>query len=211
MTAEARLAVEDLWVRIGGRPIVCGSSFRVDGGERVALVGASGSGKSLTAAAVLGILPARAVATGSVRIDGTEVLNVPPSARPSAARVAAVFQDSSVALNPTVRLRDQLTEPLRRHRGMSRRDAGEAAHELADSVGLPRAARLLDRYSGELSGGQRQRVCIAIAMACATGVLVADEPTSALDVVTQKRILDVLERYTSAPGTPALLFITHDH
>ncbi|MFT4297458.1 MAG: ABC transporter ATP-binding protein [Micropruina sp.] len=209
-TASIGLEVTDLTIAIGGRPLVKGVSFQVETGQRVCLLGESGSGKSLTAAAVLGRLPAHAVAGGSIRVNGIEVLNTPSSKRPDEARVAMVFQDSAVALNPLVRMREQLVEPLRRHRGLSRADALSAAVELADSVGLPDPQHVLNRFSGELSGGQRQRVCIALALACTTRMMVADEPTSALDVVTQKRVLDVLRRYTAGRQTPALLFITHD-
>ncbi|MFV0429138.1 MAG: ABC transporter ATP-binding protein [Arachnia sp.] len=207
---QHRLEVTDLRIEIDGQAVVRGSNFSITGGQRVCLLGESGSGKSLTAGAILGHLPGNATATGSVRVNGVEVLNVPPAKRPEAARVAAIFQDSAVALNPMVRLQEQLIEPLRRHRGLSRREARSAAVELAHSVGLADAEALLRRFSGELSGGQRQRVCIAMAMACATTVLVADEPTSALDVVTQRRVLRVLKSYTRGEGAPAMLFITHD-
>ncbi|QZY50747.1 ATP-binding cassette domain-containing protein [Leucobacter tenebrionis] len=204
------LEVTDLRIAIGGRTIVNGTTFSVGKGQRVCLLGESGSGKSLTASAVLGRLPANAVTEGSIRVNGVEVLGVPASKRPEEARVAMVFQDSAVALNPLVRIREQLVEPLRRHRGLSRADAAQAAVELAESVGLPDPAGIIDRFSAELSGGQRQRVCIALALACNTRLMVADEPTTALDVVTQKRVLDVLKKYTAGQHTPALLFITHD-
>lgn len=204
------LAVTDLRISIGRRLLVKGTTFSVSEGQRVCLLGESGSGKSLTASAVLGQLPARAVAEGSIRVNGVEVLDVPAPKRPDETRVAMVFQDSAVALNPLVRLRHQLAEPLQRHRGLSQSDALTAAVELAESVGLPDAPHMLDRFSGELSGGQRQRVCIALALACNTRLLVADEPTSALDVVTQNRVLEVLRSYTAGQHTPALLFITHD-
>lgn len=204
------LEVTDLKISIGGRTIVNGTTFSVGQGQRVCLLGESGSGKSLTASAVLGRLPANAKTEGSIKINGVEVLGVPMSKRPDEARVAMVFQDSAVALNPLVRIREQIIEPLRRHRGLSRADARQAAVELAESVGLPDPANLIDRFSAELSGGQRQRVCIALALACNTRLMVADEPTTALDVVTQKRVLDVLKKYTAGQNTPALLFITHD-
>ncbi len=204
------LEVTDLRVSIGGRSIVNGTTFSVGQGQRVCLLGESGSGKSLTASAVLGRLPANAVTEGSIKVNGVEVLGVPASKRPEEARVAMVFQDSAVALNPLVRIREQLIEPLRRHRGLSRDAATQAAVELAESVGLPDPASIIEHFSAELSGGQRQRVCIALALACNTRLMVADEPTTALDVVTQKRVLDVLKRYTAGQRTPALLFITHD-
>ena len=204
------LEVTDLKITIRGRTIVKGISFSVDQGQRVCLLGQSGSGKSLTANAVLGNLPRNAVTEGSIRINGVEVLGVPAPRRRNEARVAMVFQDSAVALNPLVRLREQLIEPLRRHRKFSRSDALAAAIELADSVGLPDPQNIVNRFSAELSGGQRQRVCIALALACNTRLMVADEPTTALDVVTQKKVLDVLKQYTAGAETPALLFITHD-
>jgi len=204
------LEVTDLRISIGGRAIVNGTTFSVGIGQRVCLLGESGSGKSLTASAVLGRLPSNAVTEGSIKVNGIEVLGVPASKRPEEARVAMVFQDSAVALNPLVRIREQIIEPLRRHRGLSREDALQAAVELAESVGLPDPARIIDRFSAELSGGQRQRICIALALACNTRLMVADEPTTALDVVTQKRVLDVLKKYTAGQHTPALLFITHD-
>lgn len=204
------LEVTDLRVSIGRRAIVKGTTFSVGVGQRLCLLGESGSGKSLTASAVLGRLPANAVATGSIRINGVEVLGMRASKRPEEARVAMVFQDSAVALNPLVRVGEQIIEPLRRHRGLSREAATQAAIELAESVGLPDPAGIIRRFSAELSGGQRQRVCIALALACNTRLMVADEPTTALDVVTQKRVLDVLKKYTAGQNTPALLFITHD-
>ncbi|MET0844336.1 MAG: ABC transporter ATP-binding protein, partial [Mycetocola sp.] len=204
------LEVTDLRISIRGRIIINGISFSVGQGQRVCLLGQSGSGKSLTANAVLGNLPRDAVTEGSIRINGVEVLGVPAPKRPEEARVAMVFQDSAVALNPLVRLREQLIEPLRRHRKLSRGVALTAAIELADSVGLPDPENIVNRFSAELSGGQRQRVCIALALACNTRLMVADEPTTALDVVTQKKVLDVLKKYTAGENTPALLFITHD-
>lgn len=204
------LEVTDLKITIRGRTIVKGTSFTVGQGQRVCLLGESGSGKSLTAAAILGNLPPNAVTEGSIKINGIEVLGVPAPKRVDEARVAMVFQDSAVALNPLVRIREQIIEPLRRHRGLSRADALKATVELAESVGLPDPENIIDRFSAELSGGQRQRVCIALALACNTRLMVADEPTTALDVVTQKRVLDVLKKYTAGQHTPALLFITHD-
>ena len=204
------LEVTDLKISIGGRTIVNGTTFSVGQGQRVCLLGESGSGKSLTASAVLGRLPANAVTEGSIKVNGIEVLGVSASKRPEEARVAMVFQDSAVALNPLVRIREQIVEPLRRHRGLSRALAIRAAVELAESVGLPDPETIIDHFPAELSGGQRQRVCIALALACNTRLMVADEPTTALDVVTQKRVLDVLKKYTAGQHTPALLFITHD-
>lgn len=206
----ASLEINELRISIRGTTIVDGLNFSVSAGQRLCLLGASGSGKSVTASAVLGRLPSNAIATGSIRINGHEVLGVSAPKRPEAARVATVFQDSAVALNPLVRLREQLVEPLRRHRGLGLEAARSAAVDLADAVGLPDAAELINSYPSQLSGGQRQRVCIALALACNTRLMVADEPTTALDVVTQAKVLKVLHDYTAGENSPALLFITHD-
>ncbi|WP_308259317.1 ABC transporter ATP-binding protein [Pseudonocardia sp. H11422] len=203
------LTVRDLAVEIAGSRVLDGVGFELGPGERVGLLGASGSGKSLTVAAVLGRLPAGARATGSVQLAGTEVLGVPAARRRHDTRVAAVFHDPLASLNPLVRVAVQLGEPLRRHRRLSRAAAREAAAGLLVSVGFTEPGQVLDSYPGELSGGQRQRVCIAIAVACRRNLLLADEPTTALDVVTQAQVLDVLRAQT-ADGSSALLFVTHD-
>lgn len=201
------LEVDALVVSIRGRRVIDGVSFGVAPGERVALIGASGSGKSLTAGAVVGQLPTAAHAAGRIRIAGQDVLGIPVARRPQAAGVAAVFQDSLAALNPLVSVGDQLAIPLRHRQGLRGRELADGAGALLRSVGLEDPARILRSWSGELSGGQRQRVCIALALACRTSLLVADEPTTALDVVTQAQVLDVLR--THSEGS-ALLLITHD-
>jgi ABC-type glutathione transport system ATPase component len=207
-------AVANLRVVIAGEAVLSGLDLTVKSGERVGLLGASGSGKSMTARALLGQLPARARATGSVRIRGHEVLGTPAARRPRHARAAHVSQDSAVALNPLVRVDRQLCHPMM-VRGAGRDAARVEAAALLESVGLPAPTDLLRRFPGQLSGGQRQRVCIALALACQSSLLVADEPTTALDVVSQRQVIDTLLRYTSGAGRPAepapgLLFITHD-
>ncbi|MGJ7440694.1 ATP-binding cassette domain-containing protein [Aquipuribacter sp. MA13-6] len=202
------LLVRDLVVTIHGVRVVDGVSFSVARGARTALVGSSGSGKSLTAAAVLGQLPVAADATGSVQVDGHEVLGRPAPLRPSTARPSMVLQDSATALNPLVRVGSQVAEPLRRRLG-GPAARGAAVHLLA-AVGLEPAEQLARRYPGELSGGQRQRVCLALALACPSPLLVADEPTTALDVCTQAGIVDLLRSRTGDQQGPSLLFITHD-
>lgn len=204
----AAIMVQDLSVSLHGRPLVDGLTFDLAPGEKVALLGASGSGKSLTASALLGTLPARMDVSGRLRLDGRDV----PLARrrPGSAgsgMLAAIHQDPTTALNPLVPLGKQLAIPLRRE-GHSASDARERAAGLLASVGIGDPARVLASYSGELSGGELQRVCIALALACRPTVLVADEPTTALDMVSQAKVLDVLARQSTAG--PATLFITHD-
>ncbi|WP_055748464.1 ABC transporter ATP-binding protein [Frankia sp. AvcI1] len=210
-TGAAVLEVTDLRVRLGGVDVVDGVSFALAAGERVGLIGESGSGKSLTALAVLGLLPPGASVTGSVRLHGRELLGGSDRelSRLRGRDLAMIFQEPSTALNPLMRVGRQISEPLRLHRGYSRQAAARAAVELAAAVGLPDPQRLVRSYPHELSGGQRQRVCIAAALACRPAVLLADEPTTALDVTVQAEILALLGRLVDDTGT-ALLFITHD-
>jgi peptide/nickel transport system ATP-binding protein len=206
----ASLTVTDLSISIAGNLLVDKVSFSVAAGEKLCLLGASGSGKSITACAILGQLPPNAVTSGSILIGGQEVLGVPLQRRSPSARASMVFQDSAVALNPLIPVGQQLSQPFRRHQGMSKADAASASLEILQTIGIADPQALVGAFPSELSGGQRQRVCIALAIACRTGLLVADEPTTALDVVTQEKVLAVLRRYASAVDAPALLFITHD-
>lgn len=206
--AAAALSVTGLRISVGRSTVVDGVDLQIPAGGRLALLGASGSGKSLTAAAVAGCLPVGVSARGSVAVAGVPVLDVPAARRPAAARAGMVFQDSATALNPMVRIGRQLREPLVR-RGLSRSAAADEAAALLRGVGLPDTARILAAHPSALSGGQRQRVCLALALACRVPLLVADEPTTALDVITQAAVLDLLRARTGDAG-PALLFITHD-
>ncbi len=209
MCSDPVLSVRDLRIQIGRQTVVDGLSFDVLPDERVCLLGASGSGKSFTAKAVLGLLPPNACAQGSIRLLGQEVIHTPAAQRRNATRVSMVFQDSLSALNPLVTIGSQLREPFTRHHGLSRKAAVQATVALLEIMGLPDPQRLIKRTPAELSGGQRQRVCIALAMACKTSLLVADEPTTALDVVTQAQVLRALREHTGKTAT-SLLFITHD-
>jgi peptide/nickel transport system ATP-binding protein len=205
------LEVSDLTVHIGHKKLLDGIGFSLAAGERLGLIGESGSGKSLTALAVLGLLPDGARATGSVRLDGTELLGLGDRAlsRIRGERMAMVFQEPLSALNPLMRVGKQIAEPLRLHHGLSRGRALAEAVELAAKVGLPDPERAVRAFPHQLSGGQRQRVGIAIALACRPALLIADEPTTALDVTVQAEILELLHALVEEQGS-ALLFITHD-
>lgn len=203
------LHIETLDVSVGSQLILAGVEMSIAPGERVALLGESGSGKSMTARAALGLLPPQARLSGRIEVNGCDVSRTVALARPAIARPAMVTQDTLAALNPLASIGYQLERPLLR-RGRNRAEARAETLEILAGVGLPEPAQIAARCSPELSGGQRQRVCIAIALACAAQLIIADEPTSALDVVTQAQILRLLNKVTSASGGPGLLFITHD-
>lgn len=206
------LDVEGLTVELGGRRVVDGVNFHLARGERRGLIGESGSGKSLTGLSLLGLLPAGAAVSGSVRFEGTELLGLPESrlARLRGASMAMVFQDSLSALNPLARVGRQVAEPLRRHGGLSRAEARQAVLAQLERVRFADPERVARSYPPQLSGGQRQRVALAMALACRPAVLIADEPTTALDVTVQAEILDLLADVAAEQDGPALLFVSHD-
>lgn len=205
------LCVRDLTITIGGRTVVNRVSFDVDEGGRLGIIGESGSGKSMTALSVLGLLPEGASATGSIRLEGRELLGLPDRelARVRGSRIGMVFQEPRTALNPIRTIGRQIVEPVRIHERLSRAQCRARALELARLVALSDPETLLARYPHQLSGGQRQRVGIAMALAARPQVLIADEPTTALDVTIQAEILELFERIASTLGT-SLVFITHD-
>jgi peptide/nickel transport system ATP-binding protein len=209
--AAPLVALRGLTVAFAGQPALRGIDLDVAPGEAVGLVGESGCGKSVTWLAALGLLPARALVGGSVRIGGTELLGAPATTldRVRGGRIAMIFQDPASSLNPVHRIGRQIMEALTLHRGMTGRGAREEARRLLDQVGIPDAARRLDAYPHELSGGQNQRVMIAIALAGQPELLVADEPTTALDVTIQAQILDLLRELRRDTGM-ALVLISHD-
>ena len=205
------LEVRDLVVELDGSRVVDGVSFDVPDGARVGLIGESGSGKSLTALAMLGLLPEGATASGSVRWDGRELIGLPDRelATLRGDEIGIVFQEPRTALNPVRTVGRQIGESIRIHEGASRREASRRAVAEAARVRLPDPEQIVKRYPHQLSGGQRQRVAIAMALACRPRLLIADEPTTALDVTIQAEILDLLNGLVARDGM-SLVFITHD-
>ncbi len=198
---EPVLAIDALSVefvtRSGPVRVLRDLSFRVQPGETVALVGESGCGKSMTALAVMGLLPRPngRIASGSIRLEGRELVGGDPDrlAEMRGDRVAMIFQEPMTALNPVFTIGDQIAEVLRIHRNLPYRDAMRRAQEALAVVDIPDPARRLKQYPHELSGGMRQRVMIAMAVACEPRLLIADEPTTALDVTVQAPDLRPLE------------------
>jgi oligopeptide transport system ATP-binding protein len=211
------LAVEDLHVEFRSRGssvrAVNGLSYTLEEGETLAILGESGSGKSVSAQAVMGILdtPPAYVTKGSVRFRGTELLGIPEKKRRDyrGAKIAMIFQDALSALNPVHRVGDQIAEMLIVHRKVSRGDARKRAVELMDRVRIPSAASRVNDFPHQFSGGMRQRVMIAMALALEPDVLIADEPTTALDVTVQAQIMKLLSELQDEMAM-GLILITHD-
>ena len=188
-----------------------GVSFSLQRGQTLGLIGESGCGKSITALALMGLLPEGAQVSGTLRLDGRDLLALGEDdwCRLRGNRLAMVFQEPMTALNPLHPIGRQIAEPLRLHKGLDAGAARAEALRLLQRVQLPQAAQRLDAYPHQLSGGQRQRVVIAIALACGPDVLIADEPTTALDVTIQREVLDLIARLVAEDGM-ALLLISHD-
>jgi peptide/nickel transport system ATP-binding protein len=208
---SALLEVEGLTIRFGERAVVDDVSFTIERGERLAMIGESGSGKTLTALALIGLTPDTATVSGSVRFDGQQLVGRRERQLKSlrGEHIAMVFQNPLTALNPLMRVGKQIAEPLRRHHGMDRAAAMAAAVGLCDRVGLPDPQRTVRAFPHQLSGGQRQRIGIAMALACRPVMLIADEPTTSLDVTVQADVLALLAELIADDET-SLLFITHD-
>jgi peptide/nickel transport system ATP-binding protein len=211
----ALLEVENLQVHLrtarGMAQSVRDVGFALDRGATLGLIGESGSGKSITALALLGLLPEGAVVEGHVRLDGRDLVGLSDAELCAIRgdRIAIVFQEPMTALNPVHTIGRQVAEPLLIHRGITRGAARAEAIRLLDRVGLPDAARRVDAYPHQLSGGQRQRVTIAMALACGPDILIADEPTTALDVTIQNQILDLICELV-AEDRMAMILISHD-
>ena len=209
------IEVRDLGVRLntsrGPAQAVRGVSFALKRGETLGLVGESGCGKSVTALALMGLLPDSAVISGSIRLDGSELIGLPDAnyCKLRGNRISMIFQEPMTALNPMHTIGRQVAEPLRRHTNCSAGEARKEAIALLDRVGLPDAAKRVDAYPHQFSGGQRQRVTIAMALACQPDVLIADEPTTALDVTIQGQILDLIADLVAERGM-SMILISHD-
>jgi oligopeptide/dipeptide ABC transporter ATP-binding protein len=211
------LSVESLRVGIRrkGRPdtvIVDDVSFEIQKGERFGVVGESGSGKSITLRAIADLLPKGVeVLSGSIRYDGRELVGMPRQERRAlmGPEIAMIFQEPMTALNPVIRVGEQIAEGPRRHLGLSAKQAMDLAIRMMAKTGIPDPARRARAYPHELSGGLRQRIMIAMAVSCEPKLLLCDEPTTALDVTVQHQVLKVLEGLCDDLGT-ALAFVTHD-
>ena len=205
------LSVQGLSLAIHGFPILHEVSFDIAAGEIVAVTGESGSGKSMTALAIMGLLPGGSVSSGRVALDGVDILKTPEPqlCKMRGNDMGMVFQEPMTALNPVQTIGDQVAETIRVHERTTRKQALNRAAETLERVGLPNDRFPLTRYPHELSGGQRQRVVIAMAIALRPKLLIADEPTTALDVTTQATILDLLKGLVEEFGM-GLLMITHD-
>ena len=205
------LVVSNLTIDIGDARPVDGVSFDVPAGARMGLIGESGSGKSLTALAVLGLLPSGAQASGSIRWNGRELIGATEReiAQLRGNEIGMVFQEPRTALNPIRRIGRQISEPARIHRRIGRGEAARLAIDLARQVALADPGGIVARYPHQLSGGQRQRAALAMALANGPELLIADEPTTALDVTIQAEVLALMTRLADERGM-SLLFITHD-
>lgn len=212
--AAAVLTVRGLGVSVRDVALVQDVDLTIGPGERVGLIGESGSGKSLTALAIMGLLPEDVTATGSVRLSGVahDLIGADERAlsQVRGRELAMVFQEPMTALNPTMRVGDQVAEAMLIHRTEpDRRAAAASAVARLDRVGLPDPAQAARAYPHQLSGGQRQRVVVALALANDPALLVCDEPTTALDVTVQALVLDLIVRGVAVRHS-AMLFITHD-
>ncbi|ARU03992.1 ABC transporter ATP-binding protein [Comamonas serinivorans] len=215
VAAPPAIDLHDLRIELPGvhGPVtpVRGISLSLAAGDTLGIIGESGSGKSLTALALMGLLPDGAQVQGRLRIGGQDLTQAPDAAwrRLRGRHIAMVFQEPMTALNPLHPIGRQVAEPLRIHQGLTRRAARDRALALLERVGIPNAAQRLDAYPHQFSGGQRQRIVIAMALACNPEVLIADEPTTALDATVQRQILDLLAELVRERQM-ALILISHD-
>ena len=187
-------------------------SFSIAPGEVLGVVGESGAGKSLTGAAIIGLLePPGRIASGQIRLDGNRIDNLPPDRmrRVRGKQVGAIFQDPLTTLNPLYSVGRQLTETMQAHLPLSHAEARRRAVRWLEEVGIPAAAQRIDAFPHEFSGGMRQRVVIALALCAEPRLVIADEPTTALDVSIQAQVIALLKRLTRERGLSVML-VTHD-
>ncbi|MFD7816425.1 ABC transporter ATP-binding protein [Streptomyces sp. NPDC059785] len=206
------LDVQGLTVRTAeGTVLVDDLSLTVGRGERLGLIGESGSGKSLTTLAVLGLLPRGITATGSVELAGTQIVGASEKQLTGVRGrdAAVVFQEPLTALDPLMRAGRQIAEPLRRRRGLKGAALKQAVTDALEQVRLPEPDRIARSFPHEMSGGQRQRVALAMALACDPALLIADEPTTALDVSVQAEMLDLIDTLVRERDM-AVVFVSHD-
>ncbi len=218
MTAadNALLSVRNLVVAIptrGGTLIAVDDvSFHIDEGEILGVVGESGAGKSLTGAAIIGLLePPGRIASGTITLGDRRIDNLPYERmrRVRGREIGMIFQDPLTSLNPLYRVGEQLVETIRTHLELSDRQARERAIDLLNEVGIPSAVERIDHYPHQFSGGMRQRVVIALALCTEPRLIIADEPTTALDVSIQAQIIALLKKLCAEHGT-AVMLVTHD-
>ena len=199
-------------IGVGTVQAVRGVSFHVEEGESIGIVGESGSGKTQTMLSVMGLLPAYAhIQADSILFNGKELTKMDHKSLRAlhGSEIGMIFQDPMTSLNPLFTVEDQLTEPLRIHQGMNKKQARARALELLNLVEIPNPEQRLKQYPHEFSGGMRQRVMIAIAIACGPKMVIADEPTTALDVTIQAQILDLLAKLQKESKN-SIIMITHD-
>lgn len=205
--------VVDFATEHGWTNIIDKVSFSLDRGETLGLVGESGSGKSVTSLAVMGLIPTPPgrIRAGSIRFDGVELIGASERSMQDirGSDMAMIFQEPATALNPAYQVGDQVAEIVRRHRGVSRKQAWSMAVDALGAVGIPNPTSRSKAYPHEFSGGMRQRVMIAMAIVCEPKLLIADEPTTALDVTIQAQVLGLLDSLRRDMDM-ALLLITHD-
>jgi peptide/nickel transport system ATP-binding protein len=205
------LDVHNLTVEFGSAAAVRGIDLAIAEGEVLGLVGESGSGKSITSLALMGLLPPNARVSGEVKFEGHDVLKAAPDElrQIRGTRMAMIFQEPMTALNPVMRIGDQVAEAVLAHGTSNKRDAAERALQALQDVAIPDIERRYRDYPHQMSGGQRQRVMIAMAIVNRPALLIADEPTTALDVTVQAQILELLAELRRKFGL-AMLFISHD-
>ncbi len=215
-TDEVILEVKDLqtwfWTDAGVVKAVDGVSFNLHKGEMLAVVGESGSGKSISNLSIMKLIPSPPgkIVGGEVWYNGQDLLKLSEKEMRELRgnKISMIFQDPMTSLNPFLKISTQMTETIRLHQGLSKKDARDRAIEMLSLVGIPAAEKRVDCYPHQFSGGMRQRVMIAMGLSCNPEILIADEPTSALDVTIQAQILDLIGDLSARLGT-AVIMITH--